>query len=134
MCPWLAQIPVLMRATPLGLNSLKLLHLWEILNIFFSRAGSKQKFPGQGSNLCHSSDNAEFLSARPPGSSNNFSLDFCFLNQVWWYNESCPEGLEPQITYPHASFHLTEVFSRHTYTGGRAFSPSKKAIDKVFSA
>ena len=36
---------------------------------FFSHTRSIQKFPGQESNLNHSSDNAESLTTRPPGNS-----------------------------------------------------------------
>ena len=37
--------------------------------VYFGHAHSMQKFPGQGLNPHHSSDNAGFLTARPPGNS-----------------------------------------------------------------
>ena len=37
--------------------------------LFLSMPTSLQKFPGQGSNLCHSSDSPESLTTKPPGNS-----------------------------------------------------------------
>ena len=48
--------------------------MWLLLHLhffFFGRSRSMRKFPGQRSNLSHSSDNAESLTAGPPGNSNN---------------------------------------------------------------
>ena len=36
---------------------------------FFGDTHDMEKFPGEKSNLCHSSDNAESLTTRPPGNS-----------------------------------------------------------------
>ena len=52
---------------------------------FFVCAQSIQKFLGQGSNLCHSSDpshfrdNARYLTSRPPGNSQVLFLLFIYL-------------------------------------------------------
>ena len=46
-----------------------------LLFFFFGCTHSMRKFPDQGSNLCHRSDNAKSLTARPPG---NSSIEFCF--------------------------------------------------------
>ena len=42
--------------------------------IYFACTHSMWKFPGQGSNLCHSSDNAESLTTKSPGNSHPSSL------------------------------------------------------------
>ena len=49
---------------------------FEIWYFYFGYAHNTQKFPGQGSNPHHSSDNARSSTARPPGNSkcNNFNI------------------------------------------------------------
>ena len=51
----------------------------QMLFFFFGHTCSMQMFLGQGSNLSHSSDNAESLTARPPENSQFNLLTFCFV-------------------------------------------------------
>ena len=51
-------------------------HLFYLLLFIFWPCHGMQKFPGQGSNWSHSSDNAEFLTARPPGNSQSSCFNF----------------------------------------------------------
>ena len=50
------------------LNELKSILLYDFF-FFFDHTHKMWKFPGQGLNPCHSSDNARSLTNRPPGNS-----------------------------------------------------------------
>ena len=66
---------------PLLLLLLSLLLL--LLLFYYGQAQGKQKFPGQGSNLRHSSDNAKYLISKKTGNSNYyFDVDYFHLNVV----------------------------------------------------
>ena len=58
----------------------KLAQLCNLITLFFSFLGGYTqgmwKFPGQGSNPCHSSNNADFLMVRRPGTSQGWFFDF----------------------------------------------------------
>ena len=63
---------------------------WELLQLLFifGRTCRMHKFPSQGSNPCHSSDNIKSLSTRPPGNSyNNFEINIYSLIE---FSVSCP--------------------------------------------
>ena len=55
----------------------------QLLGFFFGggHTHDMQKFPGQGSNPSHSSDNTESLTTRPPGNSLNVC---CFKTLNMW--------------------------------------------------
>ena len=55
---------------------------------FFLPVYSMQKFPGQGLNLSHSSDNAESLTTRPPGilKHTNISISSVYLRRMHIFN------------------------------------------------
>ena len=49
--------------------------VYSLLNFFFfGHTHDMQKFPGQGSNLCHNSGNTKSFTTRPPGNSRIYSL------------------------------------------------------------
>ena len=50
---------------------------------FYGHTFSMWKFPGQGSNLSHSSDNTESLTTTPPGNSYPASFFFSFYGQTF---------------------------------------------------
>ena len=53
---------------------------------FFGRTHGMQKFPGQGTNPSHSSDNAKSLTTRPPGNSQTyatFSSSYSHTCSIW---------------------------------------------------
>ena len=62
------------------------LFLFFIIYLFiFGYTHSMQKFPGQGSNLSHSSDNTESLNTRPP--ENSICIVFISVYLILFYQE-----------------------------------------------
>ena len=60
---------------PIKYKHLSLICIYLLIYVFsFGHAYGMQKFPGQGLNPSHRSDNAESLTTRPPG--NSLSLVF----------------------------------------------------------
>jgi len=72
---------------------------------FLGNAHSMGKFPGQGSNLSHSSNNAETLTSRPPKNSKkgcyllNTKSDFILPPLTWrsHVNSDAPFALETVV-------------------------------------
>ena len=61
---------------------------------FFCHACSMRKFPGQGSNPCHRSNNTESLISRPPG--NSMAIVF-FLKKFFFSCTQDSLDWKPQI-------------------------------------
>ena len=79
-----------------------------LLFIYFGLTWGMQKFPGQGSNLCHSSDDPGPFMVRPPGNANLFAcrLSCGFECFHVWFNLDFPNQLfyfyfflQPQLGY-----------------------------------